>query len=95
MGPQESEVLLAGPSVLSEPRINTAGERGNWACKQPFGQESKPTVQFHHHFLWTVIPPLVAGRFCASLSILLGIQSLEILPDQTVAPGAEQASETH
>lgn len=65
----EPAALLAGPPVLSEPQINTAGDRGNRACKQPFGQESKPTAWLHHHFLWAVIPPSVAGWFCPSLSL--------------------------
>ena len=52
------------PPVLSELPINTAGDRGNRASKQPFGQESKPTAWLRHCFLWAVPLPLVAGQFC-------------------------------
>ena len=46
MSPQESQALLAGAPVLSEPRINTAGDGGNGTCKQPFGLEENSQLRF-------------------------------------------------
>lgn len=82
------------PPVLSELPINTAGDGGNGASKQPFGQESKRTAWLHHRCRWAVVLPRAASQFCSSLSVLLGIQSPWVPPDRTVAPGDKQASET-
>lgn len=46
MSPLESQALLAGPPVLSEPQINTAGDRGNRVCKHPFGLEGNTQPRF-------------------------------------------------
>ena len=80
---------ISGPAgwspVLSEPRINTAGDGGNREYKQPFGLEGNPQPCF----LTVSCGQLILHQLpVGSVSSAQGNQSPASPPDQTAAPGA-------
>lgn len=57
--PRASKGPPAGPPALSALPVNTAGDRGDGARKQPFGQDSQSAAGPRHRFLWAVAPVLL------------------------------------